>query len=84
MTTLTGLAADGAAVLAVLHDMNLAARHADRVVLLDAGEMRASGTPAEVFDAGLIESVYGHPVRVMEHPELGCPLILPLVSGSER
>lgn len=84
MATLSGLASNGAAVLAVLHDINLAARHADRVVLLDGGRMRDSGPPRQVFDASLIESVYGHPVQVMEHPELGCPLILPRAAGSGR
>lgn len=77
MATLKGLAAAGAAVLAVLHDMNLAARHADRIVLLEAGAVRASGSPAVVLEAEVIESVYGHPVQVLSHPELGCPLILP-------
>lgn len=59
------LAADGLGVLAVLHDLNLAAR-CDRVVLLDAGQVVASGTPAEVLREDILRSVYRTGVRVLD------------------
>ena len=80
MGTLRGLAEEGAAVVAVLHDLNLAARHADVGILLHEGRTQVVGPIADVLTEGAIERTYGHPVRVMEHPVLGCPLILPLES----
>jgi len=45
--------------LVVLHDLNLAARYCDDLVLLDRGRVAAAGTPDEVLDPGLLERVYG-------------------------
>lgn len=50
-------------VLAVLHDPNLAARYADRVVLLGGGGVLANGPPAEVLDLPRLEAAYGVPFR---------------------
>jgi len=77
MRTLRGLADGGAVVVAVLHDLNVAARFADRVVLLAEGRVRAVGTTAEVLQAAIIEDVYEQTVTVVPHPVLGSPLILP-------
>ena len=70
------LRSDGTCVVVVLHDLNLAAAHADRVVLLDGGRIVASGTPREVLTVDNIERVYQQPVIVTEHPTRGCPLIV--------
>nr|WP_281371938.1 heme ABC transporter ATP-binding protein [Modestobacter versicolor] len=67
----------GAAAVAVLHDLNLAAGHADRVALLAGGRLRALGTPAEVLTADLLSEVYEHPIDVLPHPVGGGPLVLP-------
>lgn len=77
LTLARGLAAQGVGVLAVLHDPNLASLYADRIVLLERGMVQADGTPQEVFQADLIEAVYGMPVSVMPHPSRGCPQIMP-------
>jgi iron complex transport system ATP-binding protein len=61
-------AAEGAGVLAVLHDLNLAAAFADRVVLLDRGRVAAEGAPADVLDAARLSAVYGAPVAVRRTP----------------
>ena len=71
------LAREGAAVLAVLHDLNLAATHADRVALLADGRLVADGTPWEVLTAERLSAVFAHPVAVVPHPQRDCPLILP-------
>lgn len=68
----------GLAVLAVLHDVNLAASYCDRLVLLARGEIAASGTPAEVLTAENLAAVYGARVWVRPHPVTGRPLVLPL------
>lgn len=70
------VAVDGAAVIVVLHDLNLAAAHADRIVLLETGAIAAEGTPADVLTEPLISRVYRQPVCVLTHPRRGCPVVL--------
>lgn len=69
------LAASGAAVVLVVHDLSLAGAVADRVALLSAGSLVAVGTPAEVLTAESISEVYGLVVRVVDVD--GHPLIVP-------
>jgi iron complex transport system ATP-binding protein len=57
-----GLARGGAWVVAVLHDVNLAAAWADDVLLLRSGRVLGQGPAAEVLTAGLLGEVYGVPV----------------------
>lgn len=66
----------GVAVLVVLHDLTLAAAHADRMVLLEEGRVAAVGTPHEVLGADLLSRVYRHPVEVLAHPRTGDPVVL--------
>lgn len=66
----------GLAVMATLHDLNHAARYADRVALLANGELRSLGTPKEVLTPANIASAYGLPVSVVPHPIHGTPLVL--------
>lgn len=54
------VAGDNAAVVAVLHDLNLAARYADRLVMLANGQVQADGNPAELLQPELVEQVYGY------------------------
>jgi len=73
-----GLArSEGLAVLAALHDLNLAGQFADRVALLAGGELRAVGAPDEVFTPAHLAPAYGLPVSVIPHPAYGTPLVLP-------
>ena len=64
------------AVLVVLHDLNLAARYCDRLLLLDRGESCAYGPVAEVLQAETVSRVFGLEVLVQAHPERGHPLIV--------
>ncbi|MDJ0521245.1 MAG: ABC transporter ATP-binding protein [Planctomycetota bacterium] len=68
----------GRAVLAVLHDLNLAAWFANRILLMVDGRVVADGTPDDVLTPERIESAFGTPVRVMPHPEHGTPVVVPL------
>ena len=78
METVRTLAhADNLAVLIALHDLNLAARYADRVVLLVSGEIKAAGTPRQVLTPELISAAYHLPVQVVPHPFADVPLVLP-------
>lgn len=67
---------DKLAVLIALHDLNLAARYADRVALMVAGRIKAIGSPREVLTPELISESYCWPVDVVEHPLAGGPLVL--------
>lgn len=67
---------DGRTVLTVVHDLNLAAAFADRIVILAGGQLLADGPPAEVLDASMLEAAYGITVTVAEHPTRHCPLVL--------
>ena len=71
---------NGLAVLAVLHDVNLASAHCDALVLLQNGKIAASGTPAEVLTAENLAAVYGTRVWVRPHPVTKRPLVLPLLT----
>lgn len=70
-------AAAGAAVLAVLHDLNLASAYADHVAVLHCGRLVACGTPAVVMTAELLSRVFEHPLAVVPHPVGSGPLVLP-------
>jgi len=61
------LAAEGHAVVAVLHDLTVAAAHADRVCVLAGGRLRADGAPRDVMTPDVLGDVYGHPVDVLDH-----------------
>lgn len=61
-------------IVMVCHDLNLAARYADRIVLLNAGRIAAQGEPAEVLEQGILESIYNCRLRV-ETPTAGRPWI---------
>ena len=64
------------AVLAALHDLNLASQYCDRLVLISGGRVYAEGTPREVITASNIEAVYGAESCVYTHPVNGLPCVL--------
>lgn len=72
----------GTTVLLVTHNLNLAARYAERLVLLDRGRIAAQGAPGEVLARETVERVYGWPVRIDRHPgpgpDTGAPQVVPL------
>jgi len=76
MALLRAEAERGATVMAVLHDLTLAARWCDRLLLIDRGRLAADGPPAEVLTVERIETVYGVSAFVGE--AAGQPLIVPL------
>ena len=64
MDMLRSEAAGGALVIAVLHDLTLAARYCDRLLLIDEGRTVADGTPADVLTAERLRAIYGIDARV--------------------
>ncbi len=67
----------GLTTLAVLHDLNAAARFADRIALLHQGRIAAAGPPAEVLRPALLRDVYGVEAAIVPGPD-GHPIVLPL------
>ncbi|MEV7546066.1 ABC transporter ATP-binding protein [Streptomyces sp. NPDC089915] len=67
----------GRTLVAVLHDLNQAARYATHLIALRGGVVVAEGPPAEVVTAGLVEEVFGVRCRVIDDPETGTPLVVP-------
>jgi len=77
LTLARALAHDsGKAVLAVLHDLNLAAEFCDRLILVHDGRIAAEGAPAEVLTTTHLSEVYNACVWVRSHPVTGRPLLL--------
>lgn len=74
--------ADGLAVIAVFHDLNLAAEYCGRLVLLDGGRVAQTGLPAEVITAETIRRVYGVQVAVEPNSISGRPHVV-LTAGDK-
>ncbi|EGQ7935934.1 heme ABC transporter ATP-binding protein [Vibrio vulnificus] len=66
-----------ACVIVVLHDLNLAAQYADRMVILHRGEIVVDANPEEALTPEIIDSVYGYKALIGRHPTLGFPLVQP-------
>ncbi|SPE57476.1 putative siderophore transport system ATP-binding protein YusV [Streptomyces netropsis] len=82
----------GRTVVAVLHDLNQAARYADHLVAMKAGRVIARGRPSEIVTAELVREVFGLDSVVVPDPVTGSPLVIPgtpwapggAASGGER
>jgi iron complex transport system ATP-binding protein len=70
---------EGLAALVVTHHVNLAARFADRIVVMDRGAARAQGAPAEVITREVLERVFGWPVALSQWRDV--PQFVPLRKG---
>jgi len=68
---------EGRTVVAVLHDLNQAARFADHMVMMRNGRVVASGDPAEIVTAQRVEEVFGLECSVIPDPHAGTPLVVP-------
>jgi iron complex transport system ATP-binding protein len=71
------LARDGACVIAVLHDLNLAAAYADRIAVLQNGSLVTVGTPDDVLDADLLSRAFDCPLDVICTSTAGQRIVLP-------
>ncbi len=81
---LTRVNGEGSTVLAVMHDLNLAALYCRRLLFLRDGRVRADGPTAEVFQREIIEAVYETPAEVFTHPATGRPHAVFLPRGAAR
>lgn len=65
-------------IVMVLHDLNLAARYADHLVVMSEGRLLREGTPAEVLDPTCVKEAFGLDCQVIADPVTGSPLVVPL------
>ena len=74
----------GRTIVAVLHDLNHAARYASHIVAMRDGAVVATGTPHEVFTEQNLLQIFDLPCRVITDPVTGAPLVLPLGRAREE
>ena len=70
------LTTKGFGVVVILHDLNLAAAYADRVLMMHEGKMVGLGSVEEVFNQQLLQQVFDVNVDVIKHPERGTPWVI--------
>lgn len=73
----TPVGSRGRTVVAVLHDLNQAARYADHLVAMKAGHIVAEGRPEDIVTATLVREVFGLDSVVVPDPVTGSPLVVP-------
>ncbi len=69
---------DGRTLVAVLHDLNHAARYATHIIAMKDGQVMAEGHPREIITAELVQRVFDLPNIVIDDPVTGSPLVIPL------
>ncbi|PEJ58225.1 Fe(3+)-dicitrate ABC transporter ATP-binding protein [Bacillus sp. AFS002410] len=72
----------GNTLVAVLHDLNHAARYADNIIAMKDGQVIAQGDPREIITEKLVEEVFGLKCMIIEDPVAMTPLVVPL--GKDR
>lgn len=75
---LTDLHEGGSTLVAVLHDLNHAARYATHLIAMKDGEVVAEGRPSDIVTAELVEEVFGLPCVVVPDPITGKPSVVPI------
>jgi iron complex transport system ATP-binding protein len=68
----------GTTIVMVLHDLNLAARYADELIVMSSGRIVAQGPPAEVITEQCVEQAFGLTARVVPDPVSGSPMVVPI------
>ncbi|WZB65200.1 ABC transporter ATP-binding protein [Achromobacter xylosoxidans] len=71
----------GRTLVVVLHDLNLAFRYADRVVMMRAGAIAAQGEVRQVVTEDAMRRVFDLDCRVLPDPETGSPMVVPRRGG---
>ncbi len=78
------LNAEGRTIVAVLHDLNQAARFASRLVVMHEGRVHGDGAPATVLTGQLVHEVFGLAADVVDDPRSGTPMVVPHVRPALR
>ncbi|MQM24767.1 ABC transporter ATP-binding protein [Glycomyces albidus] len=75
---------EGRTLVAVLHDLNQAARYATHLIAMRDGAVVAEGAPADIVTAETVEQVFDLPCRIIDDPESGTPLVIPSARARDR
>uniref|UniRef100_UPI002457A912 ABC transporter ATP-binding protein n=1 Tax=Nocardia brasiliensis TaxID=37326 RepID=UPI002457A912 len=74
----------GRTVVAVLHDLNHAFRYAGHLIAMKDGRVVAAGPPKQIVTAELVREVFDLGCRIIDDPETGAPLVIPLAENAAR
>ncbi|MEL6577643.1 MAG: ABC transporter ATP-binding protein, partial [Pseudomonadota bacterium] len=72
----------GRTLVVVLHELNVAAAFADRLVMMQGGAIAAQGPVEEVFTSANLSAVFGLDATVLTDPESGRPVCVPRIAGA--
>lgn len=72
----------GRTIIAVLHDLNHAARYANHIIAMKKGQLIAQGEPHEIVTEQMVDDVFGLKCKVIDDPVSHTPLVIPL--GKDR
>ncbi|SMO67471.1 ATP-binding cassette domain-containing protein [Halorubrum cibi] len=75
MELVRDIADDGRAAIAAIHDLDMAARYCDRIVVIAGGRVRADGPPADVLDAAAVRDAFDAEAFVGRNPATGTPAV---------
>lgn len=75
---------NGRTVVAVFHDLNLAAHFCDEILVIRAGKVAAYGNPRDVLTAEILRDVFGLEAEIKTHTVSGKPVIVPLYPEREH
>lgn len=78
MELFRGFHDEGKTLVAVLHDLNQAARYADHLIVMRDGQVITTGAPGEIITKELIEDVFGLRALIIPDPVTGTPTVVPL------
>ncbi|MHA7126530.1 ABC transporter ATP-binding protein [Janibacter indicus] len=79
-----GLNREGRTIVAVLHDLNQAARFASRLIVMHEGGVAGDGPPERVLTGDLVREVFGLGAEVVDDPQSGTPMVVPHVQPVTR
>ncbi|MCH8814088.1 MAG: ABC transporter ATP-binding protein, partial [Chloroflexi bacterium] len=68
---------EGKAILAIVHDLTVAAQYCDRLIMLNRGQIVREGHPSDVLREDVLAEVYGTHAIVFPHPQTGLPVVAP-------
>lgn len=68
----------GSTIVMVLHDLNLAARYADHLVVMAGGAVVETGAPADILTSTLVRQAFGLESQIMTDPVCGSPMVIPI------
>ncbi|WP_430592668.1 ABC transporter ATP-binding protein [Humidisolicoccus flavus] len=68
----------GRTLVAVLHDLNQAARYASNLIVMKHGRILATGNPNDILTSELVAEAFSVRARILQDPETGTPLVVPL------